>query len=42
VNNHLDYTFNEFVQTFCKQHYKVQTNGQVYMNLCNVKQNLDD
>jgi hypothetical protein len=36
VNSHLDCTFNEFIQTFCKWYCKV------YMNLLTIKQNLNE
>jgi hypothetical protein len=41
VNGHLCYTFEEFVQDFCKGYHKVLTNEQVYMNLLTIKQNLN-
>ncbi len=42
VNNHLDYTFNKFAQTFCRRYRKVQMNEQVYMTLRIIKQNLNE
>jgi deoxyadenosine/deoxycytidine kinase len=41
VNNHLDCTFNEFAQAFCKTYRKVQIDEQVYMTLKIIKQNLN-
>lgn len=41
VNNHLDYTFNEFAQVLCRTYYKVETDEQVHMTFNIVKQNLN-
>jgi hypothetical protein len=38
----MDYTFEKFVQDFCKQYHKVQTNEQVYMNLRTINQTLNE
>jgi hypothetical protein len=37
MNNHLDYTFNEFAQVFYKEYHKVQTDEHIYINLWIVK-----
>jgi len=42
VNNHPNYTFNKFAQTFCRRYHKVQMDEQVYMTLQIIKQNLNE